>query len=102
MNNRYPGYVYVGGQRWVKREEIPAPLIKEYDRTWAVAEHNPSGIDSLSMQSYGAQWLDTVDQILYRAPAFDPDAISKEQDLRKLAGQRALDAMLSPAKAWPP
>jgi hypothetical protein len=102
MNNRYPGYVYVGSQRWVKREEIPAPLIKEYDRTWAVAERNPSEVDPLSMQSYGTQWLDTVDRMLACAPAFDADAISTDQNLRKLAGQRTLDAMLSPTKAWPP
>jgi hypothetical protein len=101
MSNRYPGFLYVGDKRWVRREKIPTSLVTEYDRVWAIAEHNPSETDPISMQSYGAQWLDTVDRILDRAPTFDPVAI-KDHELRNRAGQRALDAMLSPKKAWPP
>jgi hypothetical protein len=96
MSNHYPGYAYLGSQRWVRREHIPAWLIAEYDRTFAAAEKNPGVIDPETGRAFGALWLDAVDQISdHVTPLLDRAALLRDQDLRNRAEHRKLDAMLA-------
>ncbi len=99
MSNHYPGYAYLGSQRWVRREHIPAWLIAEYDRTFAIAENNPNIIDPETCRAFGALWLDVVDEIRESVfPMLDRVALRaslQADDLRKRGELRALDAMLS-------
>ena len=97
MRNDLPGYVYLGSQRWVRRESVPAQLLAQYDHAWATAENNPSVIDTATGRPFGAMWLDIVDEISKMAgPVLDRDALLQDQDLRKRAERRKLDAFLSP------
>jgi hypothetical protein len=88
MSNDFPGYVYLGSGRWVRREHISPSLIAEYDRTFHAAENNPGVIDSETGRAFGALWLDAVDQIS------DHVTPLRDQDLRNRAEHRKLDAML--------
>jgi hypothetical protein len=101
-SNNYPGYAFLGYNCWVRREHIPQSLLEPYDRAWSIAEDNPSEIDPVSGNTYGAIWLDAADAIRSRVnPLLDRVALraSLETDeLRKRANQRALDAMLTPRK----
>ena len=100
MGNHYPGYAFLGYDCWVRREHIPVSLLACYDRTFAVAETNPGEIDPETGRSFAAVWLDIVDEISKQAgPVLNRDALLQDQELRRRANQRALDAMVAPSKS---
>ena len=89
-------YVNLGSHRWVTRDSVPARLLAKYDRAWATAEANPSVVDPAAGRSFGAVWLDIVDEISKIAgPMLDHDAVLQDRELRNRAAERALDAMFS-------
>jgi hypothetical protein len=95
-------YLYLGAHRWVTRESVPARLLEKCDRAWATAEDNPGAIDPDSGRPFGGLFLDVVDEISkHVTPLVGRDALSKDQELRSLANQCALDAMLSPRMTRP-
>ena len=89
-------YVYLGSDRWVTRESVPAPLLAKYDRTWAAVENNPSVIDPATSRIVGALWLDTVDEIAKTAgPVLDHEAMLQDRELRDRAAERGLEVLFS-------
>ena len=47
------GYVYLGRERWVRRERIEASLLAEYDRLLAAADDNAAAVDMKTGRSFG-------------------------------------------------
>ena len=103
MSNHHADYVYLGCHRWARRDAVSAALLEKYDRLYTIAEHSPGAVDAETGRSYGALWLDAVDQILERGTRLlGRVAVLEDQDLRDSARRRAFDAMVAPRKITRP
>jgi hypothetical protein len=102
MINEFPGYVYLGRERWFRRERIEASLLAEYDRLLAAANDNAAAVDMKTGRSFGVAWLDILDRIVeHVTPLLDRAGVLQDRELRSQAERRALNAMLSSRRTRP-
>ena len=75
-----------------KGEDNPNDYLLVFNREGAYG-HDPGAIDPETGRLFGALWLDVVDEILKTAtPLRGQDAVTQDQDLRRRAHERTLDA----------